>query len=244
MNVVIVYKWARDPEDALVKADGSVDWRNAKMVPGEDDGAALAVAQELAEAAGAQLVGVTIGDGDASWALARGVTSTVSVTDVPALRDNAATAAAIAAAVTSVGDVAAVVIGDAEQYPGVAPAVAGLLSMPAVLHVDSATQSDGRTVIRRRSGAVIETLSAEGPVLLGVAATAADSRTPGMKELLAARKRPVITKTAADLGVAVTEQLTLASSSVPTSRSARIFTGAPDHAAAELVAALRADGVL
>ena len=38
----------RDPASAVVRADGTVDWRGAKMTPGEDDPAALAVAKAVA----------------------------------------------------------------------------------------------------------------------------------------------------------------------------------------------------
>ena len=35
VKVVVVYKWAKDPEDAAVRADGSIDWRGAKMTAGQ-----------------------------------------------------------------------------------------------------------------------------------------------------------------------------------------------------------------
>lgn len=117
VKVVAVYKWARDPEDAAVRADGSIDWRGAKMTAGEDNPAVLAAARDITSAVGGTVVGLTIGDGDATWALARGVESAVTVPDAPFLADNAATAAVLAAAVRSMGDVDAVCIGDAEAYP-------------------------------------------------------------------------------------------------------------------------------
>ena len=49
MKIVVIYKWARDPEDAAVRGDGSVDWRGAKMAAGEDDPAAVAVGLALGE---------------------------------------------------------------------------------------------------------------------------------------------------------------------------------------------------
>ena len=65
MKTVVVFKWLRNPEDARVGSDGSVDWRAAKMAVSDDDPAAAAVANAIA-AAGGECVGLTLGDGDAS----------------------------------------------------------------------------------------------------------------------------------------------------------------------------------
>ena len=146
VKIVVVYKWARDPEDAAVRADGSVDWRGAKMAAGEDDPAVLAAGRAIAAATGGSVVGLTIGDGDATWALARGVEQAVSVPDARSAADNASTATVLAAAVRSIGGVDVVVIGDAESYPGVAPTLAGLLGWPVLLGVASATVEAGRLV--------------------------------------------------------------------------------------------------
>jgi electron transfer flavoprotein beta subunit len=243
VKVVVVYKWARDPEDAAVRADGSIDWRGAKMTAGEDDPAVLAAARDIA-AAGGTVVGLAIGDGDATWALARGVESAVTVPDAPFLADNAATARILAAAVRSIGDVDAVCIGDAEAYPGVAPALAGALGWPVLLGVASATAEGGRLVATRRVGDDELAVSLATPAVLGVAAAGAEKQAPGMKEVLAARKRPVTRMPLADLGAAAGDGLETRSSRVPQGGSARIFDGDATAAAAQLVGALRADGVL
>lgn len=243
VKVVIVYKWARNPADAVVRADGSLDWRNARMAVGEDDPAALAVARQLVESSGDELIGLTIGDGDASWALARGVEQAFSVTDAPSLTDNAATAAIIAAGVRRIGDVDVVVIGDAEQEPGVAAAVAGALGWPGMVGLRTATVQDGRLLAVRRVGQEQQTIALPVPAVLGVAAEADVDRPPGMKELLAARKRPMTRLTLAELGVE-TDDVASVGFHKPAMAPARVFDGAPTEAAAQLVAALRAEGVL
>lgn len=243
MKVVIVYKWARDDANAAVRADGAVDWRGAKMTAGEDDPAALAVAKQVAESSGGTVVGLTIGDGDASWALARGVEEVFSVTDAPPLADNAATARIIAAAVQRIGDVDVVVMGDSKQDPGVGPAVAGYLGWTALAGLVSASFADGRIAAVRRSGTEQQTMSAAPPVVLGVAAEADVDKTPGMKELLAARKRALTTWSMADLGLAVVDVQSRGTRK-PEVVAAKLFEGEPAASAAQLVAALRADGVL
>ena len=244
MVTVIVYKWARDGASASVRDDGSVDWRNAKMTAGEDDPAALSAAQEITTATGGKLVGLTIGDGDASWVLARGVEESVSVTDAPSLADNAQTAAILAAAVRKIGDVDVVVIGDSEQCPGVPVALAGLLGWTALVGISSATALDGRLEIVRKVGEDQQTVSIGTPAVLGVAAHSAERKAPGMKELLAARKRPLTKITLADLGIAVPDPLTVRGTRPPETKPARVFEGDPAAAAEQLLAALRADGVL
>lgn len=244
MKVVVVYKWARDPEDAAVRSDGSVDWRGARMAAGEDDPAAVAVGHAIAAARGCGLVGLTIGDGDASWALARGVEQAVAVPDAPSLTDNAATAALLAAAIRWIGDVDVVVIGDAEAYPGVPAALAGALGWPALLGVSTATFECGRLVATRRVGDSEQVVSLGLPAVFGAAAASGEKRAPGMKEILAARKRPVTAVPLAELGGTPPDRLESRGTRVPEAGSARVFEGSPASAARQLVAALRADGVL
>lgn len=244
MKVVVIYKWARDPEDAAVRGDGSVDWRGAKMAPGEDDPAAVAVGREIAAASGRSLVGLTIGDGDASWAMARGVEQAVVVPDAPSLADNAVTAGLLAAAVRWIGEVDVVLIGDSEAYPGVPGTLAGLLGWPALLGVSAATFGGGRLTATRRVGDQEQMMSLGRPALLGVTGASAEKQAPGMKEVLAARKRPVTTVSAATLGITVAHRIESRGMRVPVNGMARLFDGTPEAAARQLVAALRVDGVL
>ncbi len=61
MRIVVAYKWTSDPEEATVRADGTVDWSRAKPGLSTYDPVAMEMARQLAEAAGAELVGVTVG---------------------------------------------------------------------------------------------------------------------------------------------------------------------------------------
>lgn len=243
MKTAVVYKWARAVTDALVRADGSIDWRNAKMTPGEDDPAALAAAVSVASDADGEVVGVTIGDGDASWALARGIEQAVSVTDAPDVTDNATTAAILAATVRHIDGVDLVLIGDSRQNQGVPVALAGELGWPCLVGLSRVFVQDGQVRATRRVGDELQTVAVPTPIVLAVSADSDVDRAPGMKEMLAARKRPVTKLTLADLGVVATDIVTLGSQR-PASTPARVFEGDPAAAAAQLVAALRAEGVL
>jgi electron transfer flavoprotein beta subunit len=214
MRTVVVYKWE-------------------KPAAGEDDHAAIAVARQVA--GDDDLAGLTLGGGDASWALARGVPRGVRVEAAPA--GQAATAAVLAAAIRA-GGADVVVIGDAEGSGLVPAAIAGHLGIPALLGVTDATVVDGRLRVRRGD----EALDVDGPVVLAVSASGPEAKAPGMKEMLAARKRPVEALTVAH--PASTAALDETGTRPPGSGAARIFQGEPATAARQLVAALRSEGVL
>ena len=87
MKIVVAYKWTRDPEEASVGADGTVDWSRAKPGLSAYDPVAIELARRLAEATGAELIGVTAGDTGvgaaiaAKAALSRGLDRTVIIED-------------------------------------------------------------------------------------------------------------------------------------------------------------------
>ncbi|WP_263729425.1 hypothetical protein [Cellulomonas sp. SG140] len=246
MRAVVVHAWARSAAGAVVHADGGVEWRNARPVAGEDDPAAVTAALALAGADG-EVVGLTLGDADPSWSLARGAARAVRVTDAPIADDEGTTAAVIAAAVRSVADVDVVVVGDSEEHAGVAAAVGAALGWPVVTGIVSAAPSGAGIEAVRPSGDVQETLLVPCPAVLGVVAEGAEARTPGMKEQLAARKRPVLTTTLAELGapgLAAPSTVQVRGTRLPDQATTRVFEGDADETARQLVAALRAEGVL
>ena len=61
MKIVVAYKWTSDPEEATVGADGTVDWSRARPGISTNDPVAIELARGLAEATGAELIGVTVG---------------------------------------------------------------------------------------------------------------------------------------------------------------------------------------
>jgi len=138
----------------------------------------------------------------------------------------------------------ALVAGDAESHPGIPVTVAGHLGRPAVVGaVRASIGAEGIEVIRR-VGDSQETLSITPPVVIGARAEHAENRTPGMKEQLAARKRLASTLSVDDLDLPVLPPLEVQGSKPPQTRAAHVFSGDSAQAAAELVAALRAEEVL
>jgi len=243
MKSIVVFKWSRNPQDARVGSDGSVDWRGVKLAASDDDPAAIAIARDLA--AGGEIVGLTIGDGDVAWAAARGAARTVAVADAQADVNSAVTGAILAAGVRNIDGADVVLLGDSAWDYGVVIALAGQLGWPALAGVVAASLEKGRLRVTRKIGSGTQVLEMTGPAVLAVAASRAEQQPPGMKEVLAARKKPVARLSLSDLDVAGVAAVTSRGSKFPDTAPARMIDGAdPAAAAAQLVAALRSDGVL
>jgi electron transfer flavoprotein beta subunit len=261
MRIVVTYKWTCDPEEATVRADGTVDWSRAKPGISTYDPVAMELARRLADAAGAELIGLTAGGKGvgtpiaAKAALSRGLDRVVVIED-ESLREagRSELAAVLAAAIRRIGDVDLVITGDssvdvaAKMVPTV---LAGELGWPAVAEVTAVTGTGvqaGALRVERAIPGGVQVLEISGPAVLAAAADAAVPHVPGMKELLAAGKKPVdrLELTALDVP-ARSAVMTVTGRARPVRKARKgqlIDTADPAAAAAELVIALRAAGVL
>ena len=261
MRIVVAYKWTCDPQEATVRADGTVDWSRAKPGLSSYDPVAMELARQLAEEAGAELIGVTaggkgVGAPIASKAvLGRGLDRVVIVED-ESLREagRSELAAVLAEMIRHIGDVDLVITGDssvdvaAKMVPTV---LAGELGWPAVAEVTAVTGTGvqaGALRVERAIPGGVQVLEISGPAVLAASADAAAPRVPGMKELLAAAKKPVELLELAALKVPQQNAVMTVVGRARPERKARkgqlIDTADPAAAAAELVAALRAAGAL
>jgi len=258
MKIVVAYKWTCDPEEATVRGDGTVDWSRAKPGLSAYDPVAIELARQFADTAGAELIGVTAGGKGvaaplaAKAALGRGLDRVIIVED-GSLADagRSELAAVLAAVIRHIGDVDLVITGDssvdvaAKMVPTV---LAGELGWPAVAEVTSITgQADALRVERAIPGGV-QVLEISGPAVLAAAADAAAPRVPGMKDLLAAGKKPAELLELAALKVSPQNAVMTVTGRTHPERKARqgqlIDTADPAKAAAELVTALRQAGAL
>ena len=199
MRIVVAYKWTCDPEEATVHADGTVDWSRAKPGISTYDPVAMEMARGLAQAAGAELVGVTAGRTGvgaaiaAKAALSRGLDRVVIIED-ESLADagRAKLAAVLAEAIRHIGEVDLVITGDssvdvaAKMVPTV---LAGELGWAAVAEVTAVSGQDGTLHVERAVPGGTQVLEISGPAVLAAAADAAVPHVPGMKDLLAAGKK-------------------------------------------------------
>jgi electron transfer flavoprotein beta subunit len=244
MKLVIIYKWARDPADAHVGADGSVDWRDAATAASDDDPAAAQIAVELA-GADDEIVGLTVGEAQASWVLARGAARTVVLTGYGSQTSSSEVAAIMAAAIRRIGDVDVILIGDSAWDDAVGACVGGQLSWPVLAGVSASSLTDGRILASRRLGGATEVVEVQPPVVLAVAARMAEQQPPGMKQILAARRKPVEQWSVSELDVTDNATAEIVGTRLPDAPPGHLFDGADAPAAAgQLVAALRSDGAL
>lgn len=253
MKIVVAYKWAADPQEATVAADGQVDFSRAKSAVSDYDAVAITVARHLGDTHGADVVGLTVGGPEVATglatkaALSRGLDALMVVAD-PALKaaGTTGTAQALATALAGVDDIAVLITGDSSVDVGaklVPAVVGGLLGWPVLTEVTAVAIEPGALVVERAVSGGTEQLRIDGPAVLAVATDAATVKAPGMKDVLAAAKKPV-QQLPADPVVADGTPRSTARLSGPARRGIQISTDDPAAAAAELVSALRADGVL
>ncbi|MDR1386993.1 MAG: electron transfer flavoprotein beta subunit/FixA family protein [Propionibacteriaceae bacterium] len=256
MRIVVAHKWAADPQEAVVGADGAVDWSRARPAVSEYDAVAIAVGRQLADASGAELVGLSVGGPTAAAplaakaALARGLDSALIVAD-PALAeaDSAVTAQVLAAAVTELGQVGLVLTGDCSVDRGarLTPAVlAGWLDWVCLAEVSAVRWDPTGLSLERESDGGWQSLTLSPPAVLALAAGAVYPPVPGMKDVLAAARKPIRQLDLGQLGLELIRApllLAAAPAPAPDRRGVVIDAMDPALAAAELVARLSHDGL-
>jgi electron transfer flavoprotein beta subunit len=126
--------------------------------------------------------------------------------------------------------------------------LAGQLGWPAVGEVTAVSGQAGLLRVERAVAGGKQVLESTGPTVLAASTDAAVPRVPGMKDILAAGKKPVETLDLAGLDVpASNATVTVTDTSRPNLKARKgqiIDTADPAAAAAELVTALRGAGVL
>lgn len=209
-RIAVAYKWARNPQEALVNPDGTVDWSGAPAGLSEYDPVAIAMARQIADAVGAELVGISIGSAALASpaatkaALARGIDRLVLAADDQLdWADPLTTANLLAEMVKHVGDVELVICGDSSIDNNshlVPPLLAGDLGWACLSGVLEVTEKSEKWMVRRRNNGE-ERISVDGPAVLATATDAVAVANPGMKEMLAARKKPVDTISIGQIGL-------------------------------------------
>ncbi len=243
MKTIAIFKWAMNPHDERVSADGSIKWNAKRPEVGDDDHVVVQVAAEVAN--GGEVVGLTSASGDTAFAAARGAETTCTYADLPVTAQPLQIAQALATAVKEIGDFDAVVIGDSAWQPAVPGLLAGLLGVPAILAVDDAKPDGDGLLVTRRFGPGTQDVKVSGPVLLAVMARHEEESKPGMRAVLQARKKPVSDLALDGFDAEAVPTLDLKETREPDTVASKIFDGSdPEAAAKQLVQALQAEGVL
>ena len=185
-----------------MSADGTLDYSKAKNTVSAYDLNAIEAAAQLAAAnEGSNVVAVTVGGADIDDSklkknvLARGVDELyMTADDACKGLDARATAVALAELVSKVGDFDVVLCGDgsADNYAQqVDVQLAAKLGLPVVTAATKITAKDGALEVERTLEDVVEVVEVPLPAVVSVAPDIALPRIPGMKDILAAGKKPM-----------------------------------------------------
>lgn len=247
MKIAAAFKVVPDDQDIKVAGDRTLDYSKAKNTISVYDLNALEVAAQLAaEIEGSAAVAITAGPASIDEAklkksaLARGVDELfMTADDACAGMDAKATAAELAKLVVQIGDVDLVVCGDgsADNYAQqVDVQLACKLGWPVVNAATKVTcKGDVLEVERTLEDAVEVAL----PAVVSVTPDAAEPRIPGMKDILAAGKKPMDVAGADNApAAALTTVECLAPEQV--ARKQEIVDAADDGAIEKLAAAVKA----
>ena len=199
MNIVVCCKVVPDDQDIQVAADGTLDYSKAKPIVSAYDLNAIEAAAQLAD--GGRVVAVTAGPADIDDSklkkniLARGVDELyMTADDACKGLDAHAAAAALADLVAKAGEYDLILCGDgsADDYAQqVDVQLADALGLPVVTAATKITAKDGALEVERTLEDVVEVVEAPLPCVVSVAPDIALPRIPGMKDILAAGKKPM-----------------------------------------------------
>jgi electron transfer flavoprotein beta subunit len=210
MNVVVCVKQIPDPADPGALDPDHTLKRDGKLILDESDTYGVEMALQLVDKAGdGEVTLVSMApNGEVAGlrqALAMGAAKAVLVSD-DALAGAGAldTAKVLAAAIGTVGEYDLVIAGveSSDGYTGVVPEqIAAVLDLPSIGFAKSVDVADGTLKVQRQTEAGYDEVEAPLPALISVTAGVVEPRYPSFKGIMAAKSKPVDTKTVADLGI-------------------------------------------
>ena len=211
MKVIVCVKQIPDPATpgALDSSTNTLK-RDGKLILDDSDAYGVEMALQLATAAGGGEVSIVsmAPNGEMSGmrtALAMGAARGVLVSD-PALAgsDALTTAKVLAAAIKKVGmpDLVVAATESTDGYTGTVPEqIAEVLGLPSVTFAKKVKVEGGSLKIDRQTEAGYDEVECPLPALISVTAGVVEPRYPSFKGIMDAKKKEIVTVTAADLGV-------------------------------------------
>ncbi|ACU94580.1 electron transfer flavoprotein, beta subunit [Cryptobacterium curtum DSM 15641] len=242
MNILVACKIVPDDQDVKTGSDGSLDFSRAHQVVSTYDLNAIEAAALLAEAnPGSTVKAISVGSAKADDSktkkniLARGVDELFLVADdAVAGLDAFGTAAELARLAGQAGDWDVIITGDgsADLYAKQTGAqLAAALNVPFVSGVVSAELASNTLSAKRLLETEMESVEIPLPAVISVAPEFAEPRIAGMKDILAAGKKPMNVEGAAAASAAVVEEVSVAAPA-EVDRKREIFTDVDEFIAA------------
>lgn len=251
MQIAVACKVVPDDQDILVIADGSLDYSKAHLTVSTYDLNAIEAAAQLAESIGGRLIAVSAGSSNIDDSkvkksiLSRGVEELFMLADDSfGDADAHSTAQALNALIKRAEGADVIICGDgsADNYAQqVDVQLAEALQVPCVNGVVAMKVEDGVLIVDRMLEEVMETVEVPLPAVVSVSPDAALPRICGMKEILAAGKKPSTVLSASDLGVsyAATTEIEEVRAPEAQARKLEIYDSAIDGDIGKFVSALQ-----
>ncbi|HZD47221.1 MAG TPA: hypothetical protein VE178_00630 [Silvibacterium sp.] len=209
-KILVCYKWVDDEQDIKINpADLSLDFSNARKKVSEFDLNGIEEGTLLAAKLGGSVDALTFGSSDVQHSLrdvhSRGPNTIYWVGDPAADKADAYVVAnVLAAAIRKIGPYDLIICGEASSdfsNEQTAPRLAALLGTPAITYVRELT-SDGKThKAARKLMDCTEVATVQGPCVISVMNEINKPRVPGLKQVLAAARKPSRQIKIADLGL-------------------------------------------
>jgi len=227
MKTVACVKAVPEEQDIAVKADHSLDLGRAELKVGQYDLNAVEAAVQLQEATGGEepiivTVGTTKGLKNTKLQkamLSRGAGALFAVADDSLDNiDALATAQNLATAITKIGGVDLVLCGEGSgdiYSQQVGPLLGQLLGFANLNAVSRITPKGDLLEVERTLENEIEVLEVPLPAVLAVTADINKARIPGLKEILAAGKKPVNLWGASEVDLARSSNIEVISTLAP-----------------------------
>lgn len=252
MNILVFIKQVPDTASRIKMAAGAknIDETDISWVTSPYDEYALEEALKIKESKGAgKVTAITFGPERSTTmlrnALATGADEAIHVNDPSLEGCDAFATARILAAVARTRPFDILFFGkmgvgmDQSQVPSM---VAEILDLPSVTQITKLEVGDSKITAHREIEGGTETVEASLPAVLAAEKGLNEPRYPSLKGIMAAKKKPVETMTAATLGLNVVEagpagnSVILNSLALPVERQAgKILTGDPLDAVQQLV---------
>lgn len=206
MKALVCYKWIPDEADIVVDYENkSLNLEKPKYKVSEYDRNALELGATLNEKNEVHVESLTVGKDVKSSlrdVLARGMEKAYFVeTDE---LDSRASAKVIAETVKKIGGVDLIICGEGsgDQYgQQVGPRVAALLDYQIVTYASNMEVDGEELIVERKLEDESELVKVQGPAVVSVLSEINKPRIPGMKQILAAKKKPTEEITLDDLGL-------------------------------------------
>lgn len=249
MKIAVAAKVVPDDQDIQIAANRELDCSKAHQIVSTYDLNAIEAAAQIAETQGGSVVAIAAGPAAIDDSklkkniLARGVDSLAMVADDACSgADAQATAAVLAGIVQKLGDIDLILCGDgsADNYAQqVDVQLASALGWPVVNAASKIEIGSGFATVVRTLEDEVETVEVALPAVISVTPDAAQPRIPGMKDILAAGKKPMDIDAA---GTVPTSAIEVVECLAPeaAARSCEILDAADEGAIQKFAAAIKA----